>query len=158
MGSRFGSLPRPATRLIAALVTLGILAAAFFAVIFPLVDNTGPVAAEVGGVIAGHGSVGRPLTLQLSVISTGDQTIAPLCLEASFSKPVDFVSVTFQGIETIPARAGTSCGGELATQETASVALQLIPRAAGTIAVSIRPTERTKAIGVPLTGTLDIAP
>ncbi len=153
-----GSLPRPVLRLVAGLVSLGVVLAIFFAVLFPLVDNTGPVQAEVDGVISAHGSVGRPLLLQLSVQSTGDQTIAPLCLQASFSKPVDFVSVTFQGIETLPARGNRSCGGELATQETTSIAVHLIPRAAGTIAVSIRPTERAKAIGIPLKGTLDIVP
>jgi hypothetical protein len=158
VGNRLDSLPRPVSRLMGALVALGIVLAIFFAVIFPLVGNTGPVSAEVDGVISAQGRVGAPLVIQLSVLSTGDQTIAPLCLQTSFSKPVDFVSVTFQGIETLPAKGDVSCGGELATQETTSIAVHLVPRAAGTVAMSIRPTERSKAIGVPLTGTLKVAP
>jgi hypothetical protein len=158
LSSRFSALPRPVATLLAALVTLGILTACFFAVIFPLIDNTGPVTAEVDGVISARGAVGRPLTLQLSIVSTGDQTIAPLCVQTSFSQPVDFVSVTFQGIETIPARGNTTCGGQLATQETTSIAVHLLPRAAGTISMSIKPTERTKVIGIPLTGTLHVSP
>jgi hypothetical protein len=158
IGSRFGSLPRRVRLVLSALVVLGVLLAAFFAVIFPLVGTTGPVGAEVDGVISAHGSVGKPLVLQLSILSTGDQTIAPLCVQASFSRPVDFVSVTFQGIETIPASGDTTCGGELATQETTSIAVNLVPRASGTITASIRPTERAKAIGTPLSGTLDVSP
>jgi hypothetical protein len=158
LGLGFGRLPAPIRAGAAALAGLGLILAIFFGVLSPLVDSSGPTSAVVDGVISAQGRVGRPLTLQLEVTDTGDQTIHPLCVRATFSRPVELASVTFTGIETIPARGGQVCGGMLATQESVEINVNLVPEAAGSIDVTIVPAQGRQAIGPGLAGTLQVAP
>ncbi|HXZ98874.1 MAG TPA: hypothetical protein VEK76_00845 [Candidatus Binatia bacterium] len=155
-GRGFNSLPVPVRLAVTAVAGAGLLLAIFFAVVWPLLDNTGPVQAEVDGVLPAQATVGRPLTMDLEITSTGDQTINPVCVQASFSKPVDFESVDFQGIETIRAVGGRVCGGMLATQESISIEVLVVPRAAGAVDGSVTPTQGSRAIGPALTGTIQV--
>ncbi len=156
VGRRYGRLPVSAKLALSGLFAVGLLLAIFFGVLWPLLDNTGPTTAEIDGSLPTHATVNQPLIMDLEITSDGDQTINPTCVKATFSKPVDFVSVNFQGIETFGAVNGIACGGMLATQESVSIEVDVVPKATGSIDASLVPTQRNQVIGVPLTGTIQV--
>lgn len=156
LGARFSAFPAPLQALVAALAAVGATAAIFFAVVYPLVHNTGPRAAELAGSIPSSAVVNQTLTMDVSVDNTGDRLINPVCLAASFDRPVDVTSVTFQGLDTVTARNGRACGGQLSTQETISIKIRVVPRQAGSVHAQVVVAQQDTTIGRPLQGTISV--
>lgn len=157
VGRIFGSLPASARALLAGIAGLAVVGTLFVVVVFPLLENTGPTGAEVAGVFPRGATVGKPLVLDMEITSTGDRTIHPICVRATFDRPVDFQNVDFDGIETINANGQMACGGMLATQESIAIVLTVVPRAAGPVDASIVPTQGNQTIGIPLTGSFQVS-
>ena len=158
IGRRFAVLPLRLQAVIAGVAAMAGAAAIFFAVVFPLVHNTGPMVAQVDGSFPDRAVINQTLTLDVSVDNTGDRLINPVCVAASFDRPVEVRSVTFQGLDTVGVQNGRACGGELSTQETISVQVVVVPRAAGTVHAQLVATQRDTAIGQPLEGAISVSP
>jgi hypothetical protein len=156
LSRRVAALPGPAQLALAVAAGLGGALAIFFAVVFPLVHNTGPLAAEVSGTVPDTAVVNQVLAVDLSIDNTGDRLINPVCVSTSFDRAVELQSVTFQGLDTVKASNGRACGGLLSTQETISIKVVLVPRTTGSVHAVIRASQQDTNLGPPLEGTIRV--
>jgi hypothetical protein len=142
----------------AALIGGLILIGGFTAVVVPLLTGGGAVRGEVAGVIPGSATLGTPLEVPVAVDNTSGSTIAPVCVAATFDRPVHVTEARFQGLDIVPFHDGRACGGRLSGQETVSVVLVLVPAETGTVHVTLAVAEGSRVIGPPLRGTINVAP
>ncbi len=120
---------------------------AFLSAILPLFLLHGDVRAEIAGMESSTGVVGQQTVIDMGVDNVSDSVISQICVSVLFDQPVDVVSADFQGLDTVPFKDGRACGGALSGQETISVTMKLVPRAAGTVHVRLVAMRGDKEIG-----------
>ena len=156
LARRFGALS-PTQRVVLGSLFFALLIVAIFAtVVLPLLLNNGPLAAEVDGSLPGQATRNTALHVQLAIDNTGDRVINPLCLQVSAGPGADVQSVTFLGVDNVPVRNGSACGGRLTTQETISVDVVIVPHQSGPLAVSFQVASGDQAVSRPLSGTITV--
>lgn len=153
-----GRLPQPVRRLAVALVVAGLVAGAFAGVVLPLFHfgNPGPPVAEIAGLIPESIPAGRGTDMEVAIDNTGDASIGPICILATFTPPVEVRSVVFQGLDRVAFHEGRACGGKLNAQETISVRLSLLARSPGPVHVTLRPGSGSRAIGPAIAGNMQV--
>jgi hypothetical protein len=126
----------------------------FFAIVAPLFTTGGARTAELAGTIPAVVQVSGPLEIDLGLDNTGTALIDPVCIRASISGPLEADHAVFQGLDDVPFRSGSACGGALSGQDTISVKLFLHPSGSGLARVSLVPAQGAMAVGPPLAGTI----
>jgi len=128
-------------------------------VIVPLLQTGGRDArAEVSGKYPSRLVVGEDFVMPVAVDNTSGAVIRPLCIAAQADPggSVEPISATFQGLDTVPFRAGRACAGELSGQEVVSVRVTLRPQRAGLVRLSLVAAQGGVTIGPELRGTVEV--
>ena len=141
----------------ATLFVILFMGAIFFAVVFPLLSNSGPLAAEVDGTLPDHAVVNQPLQIDLSIDNTGDRLINPVCVTVDADQPVQLQNVTFQGLESFNFQGNRACGGQLTTQETIWIKIRLIPLKTGALNLTLHATQGNEIISPANTGSIRVS-
>jgi hypothetical protein len=129
-------------------LVIGVLLVAGFAgLILPLFRTSGVLHAEITGETPAAARLGEQTPLDLAIDNTGDALIRPICLLAHFDRPVEVVSVVFQGLDRVGFRDGRACGGQLSGGEPINVRVLLVPRATGVVAMTLVAGQGAQPIG-----------
>lgn len=149
-------VPRPVRRLVVGLVVVGLVVGGFAGVVLPLFTSSrgGPPMAEVAGLIPDSAPLNRTTDMEIALDNTGSSVIDPVCIKATFDRPVRVDHVIFQGLDRVQFRDGRACGGRLSSQETINIRLSIQPAAAGPIRVTIVPAQAGVVIGPGIHGTV----
>jgi hypothetical protein len=137
---------------------LVLFAGGFALTVGPLLISGHQLRAEVTGSIPDRAIVGQNLAIELALDNVGDVGISPLCVQVHAQGAADLVSVRFQGIDTEPFHGDEACGGRLNSQETLSLTVLLVPRAAGTLQLGVGAAQGPTSIGPPLLGAVAVSP
>jgi hypothetical protein len=144
--------PRPFVLAGVAVAVLG----GFFVVVAPLFNAGGAPTAELAGAIPAHAHANAPVEIDVGLDNTGTSLLRPVCVQASVSGPLTADHAVFQGLDTVPFRGGTACGGALGGQETISIKLYLRPSGTGTASVAFTPSQGDAPLGGTLSGSIQI--
>jgi hypothetical protein len=141
-------------------VVVGLVVGGFAGVVLPLftASSGGPPMAEVAGLIPDSAPVNRSTDMEIALDNTGSSVIEPVCIKATFDRPVRVDHVVFQGLDRVPFRDGRACGGRLSSQETINIRLSIQPQSAGSVQVTIVPAQLGVVIGPGIHGTLRAEP
>lgn len=153
---RWNSVPEVFQRAarIVALSLLGV--GAFFIVVFPLFSPGGGMHAELTGTIPAHMGLSVPTVAQFGIDNTGGSAVHPICITATFTRPVQISAVRFQGLDDARFINGHACGGTLAAQEDISIAVVFIPQQVGVVHMSLYATQLDTIIGPALQGDVQV--
>jgi hypothetical protein len=146
----FVRIPLPVRLLLLA----GITAGAFFGIVAPLFNNGGPAIAELDGSLPATVHAGASNVLDLDIDNTGFSVISPMCVGIKASPGVIVKSVTFQGLDTVPATSGPVCGGDLTGQESISISITLDLRSVTSAQLTLTPQQGNTPVGKPLQGVI----
>lgn len=123
-----------------------VVAAAFVAVVLPLLSGGGAPQAEIAGSVPATVAVGRQVRADIAVDNVGDSIIAPLCVAIS-GDGARLVSADFQGIDHVSAVGNRVCGGQLTAQETISMTVVFVITRRGSTDVRLVPQQGATVIG-----------
>jgi hypothetical protein len=143
-------IPLPVRLLLLVAIVVGV----FFAVITPLFNSGGPAVAEIDGNLPASVQRSANVILDLDIDNTGFSIINPICVGIKTSPGVVVKSVTFQGLDTVAARSGPVCGGELTGQESISIGITLDLRSVTSAQLTLTPEQGNTPVGKSLQGVI----